>query len=146
MNPTRGELQPQFEQAPTPQGFEQQPDTAVEAPVAAPETSPGKTPPQVTAVPVDNPPLIPVPSPVTATSQSDDDDTATGTASATDTSGLPAADADRIEKQWVERAKVIVNQTQDDPHKQKSEMSRVKAEYIKKRYNKTVQVDDLGAS
>lgn len=144
MNPTRGESQSQFEQAPPPQDYEPLPDTAVEAPAAAPETSPGKTPPQATSVPIGSPTPVPVLPTATATSQSDDDETATGTAAST--SDLPAAEADRIEKQWVERAKVIVNQTQDDPHRQKTEMSKVKADYIKKRYNKTVQVDDLGAS
>ena len=57
-------------------------------------------------------------------------------------SGLQADDADLIEKQWVTRAKSIVAQTQDDPYKQKKEMGKVKAEYIKKRFNKTIPTDD----
>jgi hypothetical protein len=52
-----------------------------------------------------------------------------------------ADDVDLIEKEWVDRAKAIVEATQDDPHKQKSEISKVKAEYIQKRFNKTIKVD-----
>lgn len=139
MNPGRGESQPQLEQIPVQPGFEQSPDVAPEVP-AAPEASPGKQPPQATVIPADAA-LLPLPSAVSATSAQNGP--ATTATAATD---LPAADADRIEKQWVQRAKVIVAETQDDPHKQKSEMSKVQAEYIKKRYNKMVQVDDSGAS
>ncbi len=60
--------------------------------------------------------------------------------------GLSAHDADLIEKQWVDRAKAIVAKTQDDPYKQKSEMSRIKAEYIKKRFNKTIPVEGSSKS
>jgi hypothetical protein len=56
--------------------------------------------------------------------------------------GLAAQDADLIEKEWVVRAKSIVAQTQDDPYKQKNEMSKIKADYIKKRFNKTIPVED----
>lgn len=53
----------------------------------------------------------------------------------------PAADdADLIEKEWVERAKAIVEKTRDDPHEQKREMSKYKADYVKKRYNKDLKV------
>lgn len=54
----------------------------------------------------------------------------------------PAADTDRIEKEWVSRAKLIVAQTRDDPHEQKKEISKVKAEYIQKRFGKAVPTDD----
>lgn len=53
----------------------------------------------------------------------------------------PGAESDRIEKQWIERAKSIIGQTAEDPHTQKNEMSKVKAQYIKKRFNKTLKVD-----
>jgi hypothetical protein len=52
-----------------------------------------------------------------------------------------ADDVDLIEKEWVDRAKAIVEATQDNPRKQKSEISKVKAEYIQKRFNKTIKVD-----
>jgi len=50
-------------------------------------------------------------------------------------------DTGQIERQWVDRAKAIVAQTQDDPFKQKNEMSKVKADYIKQRFNKVVKTD-----
>ena len=49
---------------------------------------------------------------------------------------LIADDVDLIEKEWVEKAKQIVNQTKDDPHTQNKELNNFKAGYIKKRYNK----------
>jgi uncharacterized protein YdeI (BOF family) len=58
------------------------------------------------------------------------------------TSNLAAQDEDLIEKEWVTRAKYIVAQTQDDPYKQKNEMSKIKADYIKKRFNKTIPLED----
>ncbi len=47
-----------------------------------------------------------------------------------------ADDVDLIEKEWVEKAKQIVNQTKDDPRTQNKELNNFKAGYIKKRYNK----------
>ncbi|HZP55689.1 MAG TPA: hypothetical protein VFB03_02885 [Candidatus Saccharimonadales bacterium] len=58
------------------------------------------------------------------------------------TADLTAADADLIEKEWIERAKSIVAKTRDDPHLQKSEMSKAKADYIQKRYKKIIKTDD----
>ena len=57
-------------------------------------------------------------------------------------SGLTAADSDLIEKEWIVKAKDIVAKTQDDPYHQKKEISKVKAEYIQKRFNKTLKTDD----
>jgi hypothetical protein len=58
------------------------------------------------------------------------------------TGGLTALEGDRIEKQWVESAKSIIAQTQDDPYNQKRQMSKIKADYIKKRFDKTIPADD----
>ncbi len=55
---------------------------------------------------------------------------------------MVAEDIDLIEKEWVERAKAIVEKTRNDPHEQNKELSRMKAEYIKKRYNKDVKVSE----
>lgn len=51
-----------------------------------------------------------------------------------------ADDNDLIEKEWVEKAKQIVEQTKLDPHTQNKEMSKMKADYLKKRYNKEVKL------
>lgn len=53
---------------------------------------------------------------------------------------LAAGDIDLIEKEWVERAKAIVEQTKNDPFVQNKELSKIKAEYIKKRYNKDIKL------
>lgn len=53
-----------------------------------------------------------------------------------------ADDVDLIEREWVHKAKEIVEQTQGDPYAQNKEISKVKADYIKKRYNKDVKIDN----
>src|SRR3989344_1871071 len=60
-------------------------------------------------------------------------------------SGLQAADSDRIEKEWVQKAKNIVSSTHEDPYKQKNEMSQVKADYIQKRFGKNIKTDEAPA-
>lgn len=53
----------------------------------------------------------------------------------------PAADDnDLIEKEWVNRAKQIVERTRNDPYKQSEDLTLFKADYIKKRYGKTIKV------
>lgn len=59
-----------------------------------------------------------------------------------DDAALKADDSDLIEKEWVERAKVIIEKTKDNPHQQNAAISRVKAEYVKKRYNKELKVSE----
>jgi hypothetical protein len=56
-----------------------------------------------------------------------------------------ADDTDHIEREWVDKVKNIVAHTQDDPHLQKEQMSRIKAEYIQKRFNKTIKTDEAAA-
>ena len=56
----------------------------------------------------------------------------------TQTAHLVAEDADLIEKEWVQKAKYIVAQTHGDPYRQNKEINKIKADYIKKRYNKDI--------
>jgi hypothetical protein len=49
-----------------------------------------------------------------------------------------AADNDLIEKEWVLKAKQIVEHTVEDPFKQQEELGKMRADYMKKRYNKDV--------
>ena len=51
-----------------------------------------------------------------------------------------ADDADLIEKEWVEKAKEIVAQTKHDPFLQNKEVNKMKADYLKKRYNKDLKL------
>ena len=56
--------------------------------------------------------------------------------------GLQASDDnDLIEKEWVNKAKQIVEHTRDDPYKQSEELTLVKVDYMKKRYNKTLKLN-----
>lgn len=58
--------------------------------------------------------------------------------------GMPqiADDNDLIEKEWVDKAKEIVAHTGHDPYLQNREMNKVKAEYLRKRYNKDLKQAD----
>jgi hypothetical protein len=51
-----------------------------------------------------------------------------------------ANDIDLIEKEWVQKAKAIVESTQGDPYMQNKQINRMKVEYIKKRYDKDIVV------
>lgn len=53
-----------------------------------------------------------------------------------------ADDADLIEKEWVNRAKAVVEQTKADPYAQNKALGKVKADYIKKRYNKDIRMSE----
>jgi hypothetical protein len=62
--------------------------------------------------------------------------------SVADDAVLMADDADLIEKEWVARAKSVVEQTKADPFVQNKELNKVKADYIKKRYNRDIKVSE----
>lgn len=51
-----------------------------------------------------------------------------------------AADEDLIEKEWVDRAKQIIEQTKDDPFRREQEVNKLQADYLRKRYGR-----ELGA-
>lgn len=59
---------------------------------------------------------------------------------ATDDNPLVAADDEVIEKEWVDKAKKIVDQTKDDPYRQEKEVSKLQADYLKKRYGKDIKI------
>lgn len=52
---------------------------------------------------------------------------------------IVAADDDVIEREWVQKAKKIVSETKDDPFTQEHEISKLQADYIKKRYGKEIK-------
>jgi hypothetical protein len=56
-----------------------------------------------------------------------------------------ADDIDVMEKAWVQKAKAIVGETRDDPHKQSNELSGVKRDYVFKRFNKELPYDHKAA-
>jgi hypothetical protein len=55
-----------------------------------------------------------------------------------------AADEDLIEKEWVEKAKKVIADTKHDPHLQGEAVSRLQADYLKKRYGKIVKLPSDG--
>ena len=120
-------------------------------PAPTPEAMPGATPeiypdreptpleheptPAV-AQPAPDPIVVPVlPQPIPQT-----DDNATSLTAITDVPDT-AADDDRIEKEWVDKAKHIIAQTVDDPRAREEAVGQLQREYLRKRYGK-----ELGAS
>lgn len=97
-------------------------------------------PPAPTSVPADgqgfvNPaqPSVSMPHPLTSTTP------------ATNLSNQPAItspmiadDIDLIEKEWVDKAKQIVEHTKNDPYLQNEEITKFKRDYQKKRYNRDI--------
>lgn len=80
------------------------------------------------------PPLVaPLPQPVVT-------DQVQATSPTTDTPAL-ASDEDLIEKEWVDKAKKIIAQTKDDPYRREQEVSKLQADYLRKRYGR-----ELGTS
>ncbi len=53
-------------------------------------------------------------------------------------SPLVAADADLIEKEWVDKAKEIIDQTRDDPHTRTRKVNELQRDYLQKRYGKVI--------
>lgn len=53
-----------------------------------------------------------------------------------------AADDDVIEKEWVNKAKKVINQTKGDPYTKEREVSKLQADYMQKRYGKQVKMPD----
>lgn len=76
-----------------------------------------------------------------STSHSQDDQALQAVGSST-TFPQIADDNDLIEKEWVLKAKEIVAQTAHDPHLQNKAISRFKADYLKKRYNKDIKLSE----
>jgi hypothetical protein len=134
MNPNSGEAQRNIE-LPGLSGEELEADNSLEnSPTQSPENSPQTQSVTASSRAASS---IALPAQDIAGKMTDDDGVATD-----DQVQATATDSDRIEKQWVDKAKTIVARTKDDPHEQKTQMSKVKAEYIKTRFNKTVKADD----
>ncbi len=136
MNETGGS-EPKFEVAQPVEGAESTKAPAEQA-QPPPEAAPGK---QATPAALQLPAVLPD-VPVAAPAVPVRDDNIVPPVASPKTSKLPAADKNLIEKQWVQKAKEIVAETKSDPHKQKTEMSKAKADYIQKRFKKTVKTDD----
>jgi len=53
-------------------------------------------------------------------------------------SPLVAADEDLIEKEWVDKAKEIIQHTKDDPHTRTQRVNELQRDYLQKRYGRVV--------
>lgn len=51
---------------------------------------------------------------------------------------IVAADEDLIEKEWVDKAKEIIEQTKDDPHARTQRVNELQRDYLQKRFGKVV--------
>jgi hypothetical protein len=89
------------------------------------------TPPPLAVA--NDPAIAGLPVPLTASP----DPAGTGTTSSTDDN--------KLDEEWINKAKMIVEQTHTDPFRESHEISRVKADYLKTRYNKVIKViEDQG--
>lgn len=106
------------------------PETPLQAAEQAPPPAAANQPDPISAAAVALPPAAPV------TMGADD--------AASTTSDTPAIadDADLIEKEWVLKAKQIVERTKEDPYDQNKQLNVFKADYMKKRYNKTIKLSE----
>lgn len=114
-----------LEQSPDSTRVERVGDLGAERPAQPVESAP--------ATPILPTPLV-VPAPVVPTPVASD-------SAIISDAPLVAADEDLIEKEWVDRAKKILQQTKDDPFLREQEVSKLQADYLRKRYGK-----ELGAS
>lgn len=87
-------------------------------------------------------PAGPLPAPTTAHATPLTPDPALAVPVAAGSTPPIADDGDLIEKEWVLKAKHIVEQTKHDPHQQNKAVNRVKADYLKKRYRKDIKLTD----
>lgn len=131
----------------SPESFPQVPHSVELPSPASPEHAPTQTPERaeptpernhehISRAPVAVPATLPTPVVVPTTTAND-----TSASSPSDDNPAIAADEDLIEKEWVDKAKKIIAETRDDPHKREQEVGKLQADYLKKRYGK-----DLGSS
>lgn len=91
--------------------------------------------PQIALPPVDDIAAPALPQPVASDDSQDDANSLLASVPAV------AADDDLIEKEWVDKAKRIIAETADDPHRREAAVSQLQREYLRKRYGK-----EIGAS
>jgi hypothetical protein len=122
---------------PSPEG-EQRQEHAAEAPPSRPEQA-GKQPPKARPLPAIPDDIPATDQPVIAAPPQDAGMPITAAPTST------VADTDHIDKEWIDKVKNVVARTQEDPYLQKDQMSKIKADYIQKRFNKTIKTDEAAA-
>ncbi|MGH7157736.1 MAG: hypothetical protein ACREGD_01495 [Candidatus Saccharimonadales bacterium] len=48
---------------------------------------------------------------------------------------------DELDKEWIGKAKQVVDQTRHDPHVQSREIGKIRADYLRIRFNKNIKLD-----
>jgi len=135
-----GSATPKFEAPGAAEGQEHQQEKAMER-AADGESSVGKkSPKDLNTAVLQLPSDIPAAGPVALPADDSTPAPAGPSAQATD------QDSRSFEKQWVEHAKKVIGRTKDDPKAQKQQMNKVKAEYIQKRFNKTIPTEGSASS
>ena len=135
MNPELPQVKTGAETAPQiPGGVEYHPETAPRGI----ETERGVE--QILAVPVEGQPIVPPTTlpPVTSVVASPTSAPQATIPVASDDMPLLAADEDLIEKEWVDKLKSIISLTKDDPYERARVIAQLQADYLKKRYNRTL--------
>lgn len=128
-NPNVAPAQP--ERSPSSASNERLP-VAPEAAPAAPQGAPVAPPAAAT------PPVPPLP-PAQAPDQPAPQQAATP---APNTNPAVAGDVDVIEKEWVDQANKVIQQTQEDPYAEEEAVESLQQDYLKKRYGHDVKKPD----
>lgn len=129
LTPTSGLEQPSVERGQSPENspFNSSPESELGRGHERFEQRSESAPAAVTA-PILPAPVV-APSPATPVADPTSDDTS---------SPIVAADEDLIEKEWVDRAKKIIQQTKDDPYRREQEVNKLQADYLRKRYGREI--------
>lgn len=132
---SKGQKEAFYELPPQPEGWEAHLEKAVEGQSGADSPSIKKA--ADNSAPVPDAPAAGTPDP--AASSADD-------TSVRDNSGQYSDEEENevIEKQWVEKAKSVIYQHKDSPYQQRKEFGKVKAAYMKARFNKILKVEEAG--
>lgn len=137
MEPRNQGIGPSFEhrQAPSQsaEGYQLPGVSLEQLPSQNPEIAPNQpSRPEAESAPPATLPAMPVALPQV------DDQSGTGAVQQDDSWSADAADEDLIEKEWVDRAKKIIEDTKEDPYRREQEIGQLQREYIKKRYGREV--------
>jgi len=91
------------------------------------------------SIPQDNPATATLPPIADAVAPSPSDQTPTDDNKESPASApATAKHSDQIEREWVSKAKQILNETRDDPHNREERVNALQADYLQKRYNRAI--------
>lgn len=135
---------PSFEMPPSPPGGEKIPQTPEKTSEQGLEqggpSREGAPPSQAHAAPA-----LPLPTPMAAPAAAPQAALPPDLSQTAPVTGMIAKDVDLIERQWVDSAKKIINQTHEDPAKQKDQISQLSADYQHRRFNRKLKTDNAEA-